>query len=134
MTVSRKSGSHKTKKPGPLIFVVDDEPMIGEVVEAILVLEGYRIRVFQNPEEALQCLENGDDAPGLLLTDFVMPGLNGMELIEHAKKLHPHIKTILFSGNFGQDIMNYYPVKPERFLSKPFQPKILTDLIKAVLE
>jgi two-component system cell cycle sensor histidine kinase/response regulator CckA len=134
MSVSKKGGAPAKKKQPPLIYVVDDEPMIGEVVEAILQLEGYRTRVFTSPDQAMLCVQKKEDDPALLLTDFVMPGLNGMELIEHCKKVKPNLKTILFSGNFGQDIMNYYPVKPDRFLSKPFQPKILTDLVKAVLE
>ncbi len=123
----------KAAKPLALIFVVDDEPMMGEVVEAILQLEGHQTRVFTEPEQALRAIEAEGNKLQLLLTDFVMPGMNGMELIEQAKKTVPELRTILFSGNFGQDIMRYYPVKPDRFLNKPFQPKALTSVVKAVL-
>ena len=123
----------KVKKEAALIFVVDDEPMMGEVVEAILKLEGHQTRVFTEPDEALRAIDAERGKVKLLLTDFVMPGMNGMELIEQAKKNAPDLRTILFSGNFGQDIMRYYPVKPDRFLNKPFQPKALTGLVQAVL-
>jgi DNA-binding NtrC family response regulator len=127
-----KKGAAAQRKKSPLIVVVDDEPMIGEVVEAILQLEGYRTAVFENPVQALRAVT--ELKPNLLLTDFVMPSMNGMELIEHSKKCVPELKTILFSGNFGEDIMSYYRVKPNKFLCKPFQPKALTELVREVLE
>ena len=135
MPKPKKTGSKSVavKPADTAIFVVDDEPMMGEVVEAILQLEGYQTKVFSDPEAALQVLQETRHRPRLLLTDFVMPAMNGMELIEQAKKIQPDLKTILFSGNFGQDIMRYYPVKPDKFISKPFQPKALMALIKAVL-
>lgn len=131
MERTRKSAKAPVRKP-PVIFVVDDEPMIGEVVKAILEMEGLQVEVFQDPTLALAALQTSRQ-PDLLLTDFVMPSLNGMELIEQAKKAKPSLKTMLFSGNFGSEIMRYYPVKPDQFLSKPFQPKALTAMIKSVL-
>jgi CheY-like chemotaxis protein len=129
-----KKALRKSAKPAEIsIYVVDDEPMMGEVVEAILQLEGYHTRIFSDPEEALLALAATRTKPQLLLTDFVMPAMNGMELIEQAKRIQPDLKSILFSGNFGQDIMRYYPVKPDKFISKPFQPKALMALIKTVL-
>lgn len=127
-----KKSAKPSEKRAPCIFVVDDEPMIGEVVKAILEMEGFQIEVFQDPGAALAVLQKSRQ-PDLLLTDFVMPSLNGMELIEQAKRANPGLRTVLFSGNFGNEIMRYYPVKPDRFLSKPFQPKTLVDIIKTVL-
>jgi len=127
-----KKSTKSSNKRTPAIFVVDDEPMIGEVVKAILELEGFQVEVFRDPTVALAALKKSRQ-PDLLLSDFVMPSLNGMELIEQAKKVNPGLKTILFSGNFGNEIMRYYPVKPDQFLGKPFQPKVLTAMIKSVL-
>ena len=139
MTRPKKKSSRKSAQPQPAkgapptVFVVDDEPMIGEVVEAILQLEGYRTQVFQDPEIALRTLTKSKEKPMVLLTDFVMPGMNGMELIERCKKARPDLKTILFSGNFGEDILRYYAVKPDRFLSKPFQPRALTAVLNGIM-
>jgi CheY-like chemotaxis protein len=127
-----KKSAKSSEKHTPCIFVVDDEPMIGEVVKAILEMEGFKVEVFRDPTAALAALQKSRQ-PDLLLTDFVMPSLNGMELIEQSKKANPGLKTILFSGNFGNEIMRYYPVKPDQFLSKPFQPKVLVAMIKSVL-
>jgi DNA-binding NtrC family response regulator len=115
------------------IYIVDDEAMIGEVVEVILNLEGYRPRFFQNPVEALEAFTEADPKPNLLLTDFVMSPMNGMELIERCRQLCPELKCILYSGNVGQEITQFYSSKPDGFLSKPFLPKALTGIVQTVL-
>ncbi len=117
-----------------LIYVVDDEVMIGEVVEVILGLEGYRPRFFQNPRQALEALERGEDRPDLLLTDFVMSPINGIELIEKARRVYPGLKTILYSGNVGQESLNRFLTKPDAFLAKPFLPKTLISVVQKVLD
>ena len=116
-----------------LIYVVDDESMIGEVVEVILKLKGFKPKFFTDPELALQTLANDDPKPDLLLTDFLMSPINGMELIERCKRVQPDLKTILYSGNVGEEIMQYYSVKPDGFVSKPFLPKTLVMMVKTVL-
>ena len=117
-----------------LIYVVDDESMIGEVVEVILSLEGLRSKFFQNPLSALSEIGEANPRPSLLLTDFVMTPLNGMELIERCKELYPGLKTILYSGNVGEDITQFYSVQPDAFLSKPFLPKTLVNTVQSVLK
>ncbi len=116
-----------------LIYVVDDESMIGEVVEVILKLKGFQPKFFTDPELALQAISSAEAKPDLLLTDFLMSPLNGMELIERCKKVRPDLKTILYSGNVGEEIMQYYSVKPDGFMSKPFLPKTLVSMVKSVL-
>ena len=116
-----------------LIFVVDDESMIGEVVEVILKLKGFQPKFFTNPELAYQAVVDHEPKPELLLTDFLMSPINGMELIERCKQVHPSLKTILFSGNVGEEIMQYYSTKPDGFLSKPFLPRTLVSVVNSVL-
>lgn len=116
-----------------LIYVVDDESMIGEVVEVILKLKGFQPKFFTDPERALDALTASNPKPNLLLTDFLMTPINGMELIERCKRIHPELKTILYSGNVGEDIMKYYSVKPDGFMSKPFLPKTLISTVSSVL-
>jgi DNA-binding NtrC family response regulator len=116
-----------------LIYVVDDESMIGEVVEVILKLKGFRPRFFTDPEAAFQSIVNEEPKPDLLLTDFLMSPINGMELIERCKRVQPDLKTLLYSGNVGEEIMHYYSAKLDGFLSKPFLPKTLVSVVNSVL-
>jgi len=62
-----------------------------------------------------------------------MPGMNGMELIHAARAAHPEMKTILFSGNVQEDILEQFSVKPDHFIRKPFYPQTLLDLVQNVL-
>ncbi len=118
---------------GPLIYVVDDEPMIGDVVEVILGLEGFSTRFFEDPQRALIALHEEDIKPELLLTDFTMKPINGMELIAEAKSILPNLKTILYSGNVGMNVVDGAEVKPDGFLAKPFLPRHLVGTVNRVL-
>lgn len=118
----------------PEIFVVDDNDMVVELVENILRIDHYRSRVFTDPEEALKCFTEAEEKPPLLITDFVMDRLNGMELIQKCKKLHQPLRTILYSGNVGQECMEGYHVAPDHFLPKPFVPKDLLALVDGLMK
>ena len=117
-----------------LIYVVDDESLIGEMVEVILKLRGFRPRFFTDPVAALQALREEEPKPDLLLTDFLMDPINGMELIDLGKRLQPSLKTILYTGNVGEEIKEHYAVQPDGFLSKPFLPKTLLAVVNSVLK
>jgi DNA-binding NtrC family response regulator len=117
-----------------VIYVVDDEPMVGEVVEILLQMEGFQPKLFQDPAVALMDFLAANPRPTLLITDFVMGSMNGMELIDNCKRIQPELKTILFSGNVGERITSSYSVKPDRFVSKPFQPKVLIEVIRSLLK
>jgi len=120
-------------KPSLLIYVVDDEPMVGDVVQAILNMGGYRSTCFQDPLQALQSLAEASPKPDLLLTDFQMPRMTGRELIQRCKEILPDLKTILYSGNVQEETVSLYKIKPDRFLRKPFTPKTLIDLVNSVV-
>ena len=120
-------------KAAALVYVVDDEPMVGDVVQAILKMGGYESVLFQDPNAAFNAINQADPKPALLLTDFQMPQMTGRELIELCKKDHPMLKTILYSGNVQEDTVALYPARPDRFLRKPFTPKTLIDLVQSVL-
>jgi two-component system, cell cycle sensor histidine kinase and response regulator CckA len=122
-----------TAKKTALVYVVDDEPMVGDVVQAILKLGGYESVLFDDPKAAFQALSDANPKPTLLLTDFLMPQMTGRELIQHCKKVHPALKTILYSGNVQEETVAFYPARPDRFLRKPFTPKTLIDLVQSVL-
>ena len=108
------------------IFVVDDEVMVGEIVQTILCLEGFEVSFFSDPIEAFRALLIADPKPDLLLTDYVMTPMNGMELIEQSRAVQPGWHTILYSGNVGEEILRQYDFQPEAFLTKPFLPKTLS--------
>jgi DNA-binding NtrC family response regulator len=117
-----------------LVYVVDDEAMVGDVVQIILRREGYRPRYFQDPKLALRAILQDSPKPALLLTDFRMGPMDGLELINRCKQSQPELKTILYSGNIAEDALPDSDTGPDAFLRKPFPPKSLLSLVHDVLE
>lgn len=134
MTSGDLSTSTRGERRQELIYVVDDEAMIGEVVEVVLRLEGFQPQFFANPKAAYEAFLAAAPRPKLLLTDFLMSPINGMELIQRCKQHDPDLRTVLYSGNVREDIVQYYPERPDAFISKPFLPKTLIDVIHSVLD
>jgi CheY-like chemotaxis protein len=129
----------KAKKAGPgrgggaLIYVVDDEPMLLELASVILEPAGYAIETFRTPETALRAFQAAKPPPVLLITDYAMHAMNGLELLEACRQIRPQQKVLLISGTVGQDIYRNSPVKPDRFLAKPYQSKQLIEAVEAIL-
>jgi CheY-like chemotaxis protein len=118
---------------GGVIYLVDDEPMLLELAAVILEPLGYRIETFRDPEAALRAFTAAQTKPALIITDFAMHTMNGMELIEACRRILPKQKTLLLSGTVGPDIYYHTPVRPDAFLAKPYQAKQLVDAVKAML-
>ncbi|MEW6305236.1 MAG: response regulator [Verrucomicrobiota bacterium] len=127
------TGVPSEERPAPLIFIVDDEPMVCQVVDFCLRSAGYQTRIFHDPQLALDAFIDAMRKPDLLLTDFQMPGMNGLELIERCKALHPPLKTISISGTLQVYEIEGIGTKPDRFIPKPFFPKELLDPVRVLL-
>ena len=122
--------SHSSK-PGPLVFVVDDEPMLLELAEAILKPLGCVVRTFRDPELALK--ECPAARPALVVTDYAMGRMSGMDLVRECRRAVPAQKIILLSGTVDEQVFADAPVKPDRFISKPYQIKDFSECVKALL-
>ena len=114
-------------KGKPLVFVVDDEPIISSTVAMILECKGFDAKSFTNPIKALAaaCLQ----APDLLISDVVMPQMSGVELAIQVKKQCPDCKVLLISGQVYR--VEYELARENGFalLTKPVHP---TDLLKQI--
>ena len=132
-TTASEAQTPKMSAESLLIYVVDDEPMIGDVVEVILGLGGFSTRFFVDPQDALIALQEEEVKPDLLLTDYTMKPINGLELIAEAKLILPGLRTVLYSGNVGGDVVEEAEFKPDGFLAKPFLPKNLVRAVNRVL-
>jgi CheY-like chemotaxis protein len=129
MTISQ-TASQPAK---PLLFVVDDEPMLLELALAVLQPQGFEVKTFCDPESTLEVYHKLEKYPALILTDYAMHTMTGMDLIRERRFINPQQKTILLSGTVDQGIYRTAPAKPDRYLAKPYDVKQLTDLIHEVL-
>lgn len=79
------------------IVVVDDEKMVTSAFKTLFRVEGYSdIHLFNNPKEAVEFLKK--NTPDLIISDFIMPEMNGLQFLTEAKKLHPEVSMILLTG------------------------------------
>ena len=115
------------------IYVVDDSPDVGEMLEAMLAQAGYSARAFTEPLQALEALQSADPRPDLLITDFRMPGLNGLELIQRSKAIHPGLRVISASAYLPEEMLAASPAKPDRVLPKPYSYAALVGIVRELL-
>lgn len=125
--------SKKTSGPpsGPCIFVVDDEPLLLEM--AAKILGRYQVQTFSDPEKALAAYSESQTPPDLVITDFAMHKMDGLDLIRECRRLHPRQKIVLLSGTVDQTIYSGTGIRPDRFLEKPYRPGDLAELVQEIL-
>lgn len=116
------------------ILWVEDEPAVNALVQKTLQPRGYTLLVAKQGEEALRLAEEHPGKIDLLLTDVVMPGMTGPDLLQRLKRRRPAMKALFVSGyaanaRVHHDIMN----AQDPFLQKPFTPQSLAQKIREVL-
>ena len=112
------------------VYVVDDEPVIASTLTAILNASGFQATAFTSAEDAVKAAEC--EGPSLLITDVVMPGMNGVDLAIRLKSICPKCKVLLFSGQATtSDLLESARQSGHNFdlLNKPVHPK---DLLAAI--
>jgi CheY-like chemotaxis protein len=116
------------------VLLVDDEEMIIDVVKRMLEKLGYEALTAMNGAEAIELYQAHGDRIKLVILDMVMPKVSGGQTFDRLKQINPEIKVILCSGYSidGQatEILNR---GCKAFIQKPFNLKMLSQNIKAVL-
>jgi two-component system, OmpR family, response regulator len=124
--------SNHNDDPPATIFVVDDEPMLLDLAMAILEPLGFDVRTFCDPKQALA--EYPAAKPAVVVTDYAMGGMNGLDLMRECKRINPRQKTILLSGTVDENIYANAQIKPDRFLSKPYQIRDFVETIQSLVK
>ncbi len=117
------------------ILLVEDESAILNLTERILVGFGYRVLTASHPAEAISLAQKHAEAIDLLLTDLVMPDMNGKELANAILALCPKIKLLFMSGYTRNAIAHHGILKKGiHLLQKPFSVKVLGTKVREVLD
>jgi len=128
----RFAKSTHTHEPPAMIFVVDDDTLLLELAATILQPLGFDVRTFSDPEKALA--EYPAAKPAVLVTDYAMGTMNGLDLLRECKRINPRQKTILVSGTVDEKIYADVQSKPDRFLAKPYQIPDFVESIRALVK
>ncbi len=116
------------------VLLVEDDRQVRELIETMLHRQGYEVLSAVNGEEALRILESHRGRIDLLLTDVIMPGMNGKELYKKAVSLAPGLKVIYMSGYTEKIIANRGVLeRGSIFIQKPFTVKNLLGKIREVM-
>lgn len=119
-------------KGSETVLVVDDDPMILSYIEEEIGLYGYRSILASSGEEALQLAEN--EKVDLLVTDIMMPGMNGIDLAKKFAVINPRVKILFMSGYVCPSLAHQgIPESECAFVQKPFAPKALVRKMRNVL-
>jgi two-component system cell cycle sensor histidine kinase/response regulator CckA len=116
------------------ILVVDDEPEVLSMARDMLEARGFRVLVAGGPEEALRIAQSTPGPIDVLVTDVVMPELNGRELADRLSALRSEIKVIYMSGHTSEVVGDYgVRVPSDSFVAKPFTSDRLIGKIREKL-
>jgi two-component system cell cycle sensor histidine kinase/response regulator CckA len=118
----------------PTVLIVDDEETPRAVTSRMVRGLGYQARTARDGREALRYLQQHPGEVRLVLTDVVMPYMDGGELAERARDLHPRLPIVLMSSRPVEDIgelLAGYPELP--FLAKPFTTERLHQALTPLL-
>jgi len=110
------------------ILIVDDEPFVRDLLEKVLRRGGHEVVACATADDALAKLRSSRF--DLLLTDVVMPGMDGFDLLRRVKAVHPTIKVIVLTGYARmQSISDFLLYGADDYIAKPFQ---VHELVAAV--
>ena len=116
------------------IALVEDNESVRKLAQFLLKQNGYNVLVAENGEDALSMLDKHDGAVSMMLTDVIMPGINGRDVYMICKKKYPNLKVLYMSG-YTSNVIAHHGVleKGVQFIQKPFTVLQLLTKVREVL-
>ncbi len=116
------------------LLLVEDEEIVRKLTSHILKTSGYTVLTAGSGEEALAFCREHKGEISLLVTDILMPEMNGVRLAELALEVRKDMKVLFISGYTNNILENYGDIESSSFLSKPVSPKVLTNKVRELLD
>jgi len=130
-----KTKSTEIEMGNETILLIEDEESVKNVISTSLIKLGYNVITAGSGEEALKLMGKFEKPPDLIITDVVLPGINGRKFVENTFSEFPEIKVLYISGYADNTIVHHgilYDDIP--FLQKPFTPASLSHRIREILD
>lgn len=126
--------SSNQQAPPKAILVVDDELSVLTVVKCMLECDGYTVLMANSAEAALRLIERKDLMIDLMITDVVMPDMNGGELAERVLAIRPHVRVLFMSGYTDSEVVRVKVLdRTSGFLPKPFTSADIQEQVRKAL-
>ena len=131
-----EEGFHQAMPRGTeTVLLVEDEDMLRRLVRETLEREGYTVLDAATPAEAQRICQAFKGPIHLMVTDVIMPKLNGRELAERVARVHPEMRVLYMSGYTDNAVVAYGVLQGAMpFLQKPFTPSALTRKVREMLD
>ena len=117
------------------VFIVEDELLVRKIAIKILTRLGYKVMSVDDGVHALSDIKKSAIQIDLLLTDVVMPNMNGRELAEKVQMEYPEMK-VLFTSGYTENVIAHHGILDEglNFIGKPYTPQALAEKVRKVLD
>ena len=134
MAVSGDIKKHDTGSAGPhRILVVDDEDFMRDLLREMLTLEGYEVTTANDGEDAVPLLER--EGFDLVVTDLMMPRLNGIDVLRAAKRVDPRYPVVIITGYPSvETVVKLIRLGAADYISKPFNIDVIKATVAKLLE
>ena len=117
------------------IMIVEDDVRVRDLVRLMLESKGYEVLTAGGADEAMQLCAERSGAVDLLLTDVIMPGVNGRVLAEHLAAISPAMRILFMSGYSDEAVYLHGEISPNAaFIEKPFTDRTLARKVREVLD
>jgi DNA-binding NtrC family response regulator len=117
------------------IMVVEDDVRVRDLVRLMLESKGYEVLTAGGADEATQLCAERSGEVDLLLTDVIMPGVNGRVLAEHLAAISPAMRILFMSGYSDEAVYRHGEISPNAaFIEKPFTDRTLARKVREVLD
>ncbi|MDH7568736.1 MAG: response regulator [Armatimonadota bacterium] len=127
-------GGAEVAKRSATILLVEDDPAVRDAIAETLTVSGFKVVVARSGEEAVEEAQRRPDGFDLLVTDVVMPGMNGGETAERIRSISPGIRVLFISGHTEDEVVRRGVMEGSvKLLRKPFLPKTLREEVLALL-
>jgi CheY-like chemotaxis protein len=133
--VTQSDSGMITVQGSETILLVEDEKLVLELVRQTLEADGYQVLACNDPAEAVERVAKYEEEIDMVVTDIVMPGMNGRVLYEKISELRPNLKVLYMSGYAANAIINRGMVEPGiHYIQKPFSVAAISKKVRDVLD
>ena len=117
------------------VLLTEDDDMVRALASRVLSTHGYRVLEAANGSAAMSICERHTEPIQLLITDVVMPGMSGLDLVDRLGKLRPEIRVLYMSGYADRAVVHQQVLDEKTpFIQKPFAPQALVNKVREVLD
>ncbi len=134
-SIKKGKGAVKIPRGSDTILLVEDEDMVCDLACRVLLESGYSVLVAHNPGDAIKICERHGGPIHLMVSDVVMPNMNGRDLAKKLASIRPEMKVLYISGYADSTIIQHGDLESGvAFLQKPFTQSALTQKVRKVLD